>query len=209
MVAESRVAEYIKGNPEDEQLQRILAAQGPGFIPTVVSAALQSIKEMREYLTVPVVTMRAAQIVDRRMVHCEHLVRAVASRSPDWGVQVGGWLTHSMGDQDPDVRALAALFCGADDIPSRTYARQVVEHFKLDRDELVRLAAAICIAAASEAPEQLLRESVDRVKAFLHVTKQAFPDLVRQVRMELKQDGESAQNIAIVKAAAYRTIAFR
>ena len=173
----------------------------------IKGATHQNIKDGGKGLTDAVVQM--ARKVDRRMVHAERLVKAIAIRSRDWGTQVGARLAQAMGDHDPDIRALAVLLCGADGIPPRSYGQQVIERFELDRDDLVRVTAAICMATVPDASQRVFQESVDMVMMMLADAEQVFPDLVEQIRRELRNKDEGLQNLMITKAAAYRAIAFR
>lgn len=211
MATEAQVVEYIDTNPEDDRLRQALAVEGPAVIPVAVTGTLHSIKGIRKYIEnpVPAVGWQAMRSVDRRMVRAEHLVKAVSLRSREWGTQVGMQLVILLRNPDADVRALAALFCAVDGIPPISYGRQVVERFQIDRDELVRVAAAICMATVPDAPRSALEESAQAVMTFFATTDEAFPDLVQQVRLELQGHDEGAQVLMIAKTAVYRLVAAR
>ena len=170
---------------EEEAERHRLAAQGPSItLPTLRQAVakLKSFGDGLDHWLAGPVSEGGIRLVIERMMNL--LATVIESYPPESlvGNFVGGLLVIALTDEDPDLRALAALCCGVDGVPDEVVVDQLQRVFVHDDDRVVKLAAALSLQGLDGVLEEvrelaggLLVEFIERASPDLFARAGAFP----------------------------------
>ncbi len=206
---------YIEGSYDnDEAARHRVAAVGPTIIPQLLSSELGYLKHWGGSPQDFAAGFTVGNVIEKIRTRGERLVMEIASSSPQNGKQVGAFLVQASGDANPNIRALSILLCMQPGIPRSSYSQQVVQRFLHDNNDIVRLAAAVCMATIVDAPPEVRQESINMVMSFLtEYIQPKLPELENEIRFLMQRSrpdmDEGAQNLLVVASTLYYFMATR
>lgn len=216
MAVTPELQKYIEGSSGNEEAaRRSLAAQGPSIIPDLLDAELRYLKHWGESKE----NFAAAfsfgnNVIEKIRTRGERLVKEIASSSPQNGQQAGTRLAQLSSSTNAGIRAISILLCMQPGVPRSTYSHQVMERFLHDNNDIVRIAAAVCMATISEVPLNVMQASINVVMGFLtEYVRPNFSELENELRFQILRSApgmdEGAQNLLIVANTLYYFLAIR
>lgn len=194
---------------EESAERRRLAAQGPAIVLPTLHRALAKLKHFGSGLDREPTRAIAERSVSLVFERATDLLSEVVDSSPPeqpelMGGMVGGLLIMTLADEDPDMRALAALLAGLRGIPHRVVVDQLQGIFVHDADELVKLAAAITLQGMAGVEDEVETIGATLIAGFV---KQTVPDLPDRLRAMLEAGRGSPRDAQATASAMLMAVA--
>jgi hypothetical protein len=174
----------------EEAARHALAAEGPSIVIPTLRRSRDKLKSFGRSLNHFLAVTPAEIGINLTFQRAADLLAEVLEASRESRKTVSGLLVKALqSEEDADVRALAALFCGLNGVVKEAVASEVARVFVQDEDLLVRTAAAAVLPYMNKVPNKVKADARQVVSVLV---KHMRPGLFEQHSKGGKPRGEGA-----------------